>query len=239
VLLNTGRKGEIVSRARQNREPAEPLGIRVLVVEDHPIVSHGIVRRLRDGGVDVVGECTTGQAALELFADLAPDLMICDLQLGRGNMTGVDVVRKLRADRTDARVIIFSAHDDEQSISSALDAGAIGYVQKSVDASELLACVRDAFEGQNVFDKATSGKVIAALRSRGRGDKVRLSPREHEVLELMTRGVTSTKGIAETLFISQDTAKTHVERMMAKLEVSDRASAVAKAFRERLVTLDS
>lgn len=213
--------------------------IRVLVIEDHPMFREAIVRRLVDGGVLVAGECATGPEALACYAEVRPDIVLCDLQLGRGAMTGVQVVERLRSAQPGARVIIFSAHDDQASIDAALDAGAVGYVQKAVTAHELLELLTQAHEGQEVFDTATASKVIAALRSRGRGDKVRLSPREQEVLELMTQGVTSTKAIAAALFVSTDTAKTHCERLMAKLEVSDRAQAVGKAFRDRLVTLPS
>lgn len=197
-----------------------------------------ILRRLQKGGIDVVGECSTAEEALERYAELEPDLVTCDLQLGSERLAGAELVAKLRASHPDARAIVFSAYDDQQSIDAALDAGAVGYVQKSVSGVELIELLRQAVEGQNVFDNATATKVIAALRDRGRADKVRLSPREREVLVLMARGVTSTKGIAETLFIGTDTAKTHCERLMAKLGVSDRAQAVGMAFREGIVTVD-
>lgn len=227
-----------VGSESRDQAAAEESGIRVLVVEDHPLFRGAIVRGLTDGGVEVAQECANGPEALVAYAKHRPDLVICDLHLGRGNMTGVDVVAKLTADFPGTRVIIFSADDDQGSIDAALDAGAVGYVQKSVGAVELIMCVKEAVDGQNVFDKATAAKVIAALRDRGRADKVRLSPREREVLVLMTQGVTSTKGIAEALFIGTDTAKTHCERLMAKLEVSDRAQAVGKAFRDGIVTAD-
>lgn len=208
-----------------------------MVVDDHPMLRDAVVRSLRASGIDVVGECSSGPEALVRYGVLLPDIVTCDLNLGAGKMTGIAVVSSLRATYPDARVIIFSAHNEQGDVDAALDAGAVGYVDKLVDSPELIECIRQAHEGQYVFDKKTAASVISSLRGRDGADKVRLSPRELEVLKLMMQGVTSTKAIAATLFISSVTAKTHCERLMFKLGVSDRAQAVAKAYREHIIAV--
>lgn len=207
------------------------------------MMSEMIAQGLRGGGIEVVGVAATARAALAALAAYTqhrPDVVTCDLRLA-DQVSGIELVAQLVYLDPDARAIIFSGQGDEASIQANLDAGAVGYVLKTVTATELIECVRQAAEGQTVFDRVTAAKVINALRkerSTRTLDTVHLSPREQEVLALLSRGVTSTRAIAAALYVSNDTAKTHCERILAKLGVNDRAAAVAKAFRDGLVSLD-
>lgn len=214
-------------------------GVNVLLVEDHGIVAEAVQRRgeRSDGAFSVVGHATKGTEGLALYRNLEPDVVLCDVQLDR-KMTGVEFTSRLVGSHPHARVVMYSAHSDPVTVQRALDAGACGFISKQADPEDLTESILEAAEGNTVFDNNTAALVIAALRNPGTPDvstATKLSPREMDVLQLLCQGVTANTDIAQELFISTDTVKSHMERIFAKLDVKDRTSAVVRAFRDGLV----
>jgi DNA-binding NarL/FixJ family response regulator len=206
--------------------------VRLLLAEDHPLMREALHSRLLDFGIDVVATAADGPSCVQLYTEHRPDVVLSDVMLP--GFSGIEATRRILDLDACARVLVFSAVDDDRAIRAAIDVGAVGYVLKSVDAEELFACLMEAYDGQRyIFDRNTAKKVIAL--SREQNQPVRLSKREREVLALMCTGVTSTEALAKSLVVTKDTAKTHVDRIITKLGVSDRAQAVVLAYREGLV----
>lgn len=216
--------------------------VRVLLVEDHRIVAEAIQRRARDSqqSFEVVAHAVEGREAMTMFRTHNPDVVLCDVQLQR-SMTGVELTSRLKSAYPEARVVMYSAHSDPMTVQRALDAGACGFISKQADPADLTESILEAAEGNTVFDKTTASLVIAALRQPGTPDletATQLSSREMDVLRMMCDGVTATREIARELFISEQTVKSHIERIFAKLDVKDRTNAVVRAFRDGLVPIN-
>ncbi|GAA1779285.1 response regulator transcription factor [Leucobacter iarius] len=230
--------------------------IRILVVDDHPIVRSGIVGLLEaEPDFDVVGEAVDGETALELAAALEPDLVLMDLRMP--GMGGVEATRRILADALAAgakrRVLVFTTYESDDRILAAISAGASGYLVKAAPAEELLAGVRAAHAGQTVLAPALAVQLAQALRGQldpagsrgvgqapgvdaaGGGDPApRLTAREAEILALVAAGF-SNPGIAERLTIGESTVKTHLLHVFEKLDVSDRTRAVTRAMELGLI----
>jgi DNA-binding NarL/FixJ family response regulator len=203
--------------------------IRVLLVDDHPVVRAGIVALL--GGVadlEVVGEASTGEEALSLAAALAPDVVLVDLALGSG-IDGVEVIRRL-PDGTNT--LVLTTYDSDADLDRAVSAGANGYLLKAGPPDELFRGIRTAARGET----ALSPRVATRLMNRVREPAPALSPREIEILELLATGL-SNQRIARRLFISEATVKTHLVHIFAKLGVDTRTAAVTAAVERRLIRL--
>ena len=212
--------------------------VRVLLVEDHPIVAEGVARRgeASGGAFTVVAVASTVEQALALYAEHRPEVVLCDVGLG-SQQSGFDVVRGLLADHPKAAVVMYSAQADTATVKAALDAGACGFISKQANPGDLADAMVDAARGATVFDNTTAAAVIEMLRRPLRESYAdKLSPREREVLELLCAGVSRNKRIAEALGISEHSVKSHVDGLLAKLGVDDRTQAVAYAFREGLVS---
>ncbi|MBN6053401.1 response regulator transcription factor [Nonomuraea sp. RK-328] len=199
-------------------------------MDDHPIVRDGL-RAALDGEPDleVVGEASDGAEAVRLAADLAPDLVLLDLRMP--GMDGVTAIRALRGLGPAApRVLVLTTFDTD--VLTALEAGAAGYLLKDAPAHELVRAVRAAARGETVLAPAVVGRLAEQVRKPARGA---LSRRELEVLRLVAGGATNQEAAAR-LFISQASVKTHLLHVYAKLDVHDRAAAVAEAYRRGLLT---
>lgn len=223
--------------------------IRILVVDDHPIVRSGIVGLLEaEPDFDVVGEAVDGETALELAAALEPDLVLMDLRMP--GMGGVEATRRILADALAAgakrRVLVFTTYESDDRILAAISAGASGYLVKAAPAEELLAGVRAAHAGQTVLAPALAVQLAQALRGQldpaaspgvdagAAGPAPRLTSRETEILSLVAEGL-SNPGIAERLTIGESTVKTHLLHVFEKLDVSDRTRAVTRAMELGLI----
>lgn len=201
--------------------------LRLLIADDHPIVRDGLRAAL--GGepdLEIVGEAADGAEALRLAAELEPDIVLMDLRMP--GMDGVTAIRRLSG--TGPRVLVLTTFDTD--VLPALEAGATGYLLKDAPPEELVRAVRATHRGETVLAPAVAGRLAAALRKPTRG---RLSKRELEVLRLVAGGATN-KVAAASLFISEASVKTHLLHIYAKLDVRDRASAVAEAYRRGLLT---
>ena len=217
-------------------EAAEEIeGIRVLVVDDHPIFRAGICERLKtaDGQIVVVGEGSDGLQAYELASQLHPQVILMDVAMP--GMTGIEATRKINADFPEIEIIILSVYDDDQYVNAALEAGASGYLLKTVEASELREAIVKVAGGGSALSSSVARKVltrIAGTSAAAHG----LSEREIQVLELAARGATN-KMIAKELFLSIRTIEAHMRNVFEKLGVSSRTEAVTEAVRHRWIQL--
>jgi DNA-binding NarL/FixJ family response regulator len=219
--------------------PASPeTPMRLVLVDDHEMVLHGLVAMLGHFAdqVVIVGQATTAAAALTLVSDERPEVVLCDVRIGRES--GLDLCRQITAQYPETKVVLLTVYDDEHYLYQALRVGASGYILKRIDGQELVGHLRRVREGETVVDHALAGRVAlsAARLSAGEfwpGAHLGLTQRESEVLELLVSGH-SNKGVAGKLVVSEDTVKTHIRGLYRKLGVSDRSGAIAVALREGL-----
>ncbi len=204
--------------------------IRLIIVDDHPIVRDGL-RGMLDGDPDleVVGEASDGVEALAVVAKLQPDVVLMDLRMPGGG--GAAAIRAL-ADRGEtARVLVLTTYDTDADVVPALEAGATGYLLKDAPREELVRAIRAAARGETVLAPSVATKLVSQLRAPAHDT---LSERELEVLTLIAQGETN-RGAAARLFISEATVKTHLLHIYEKLGVNDRAAAVATAYERGLL----
>jgi DNA-binding NarL/FixJ family response regulator len=206
------------------------MGIRVLMVDDHPVVCEGFSQLFEFvDGIDVVGTAGSGREGMERIDMLVPDVVLLDLHLPDDD--GVTVARRIRARHPDVHVVIFTGGADPAEVRQAAVAGVDGVLLKTMPVGELIRAIRDVADGQEVVDRDLAGALCSAGADDG---KIPLSERELEVLGLLAQGMTN-KDVAATLFISRATVKSHIENILRKLEASDRAAAVAEGFRRGLL----
>src|SRR3954447_20079442 len=202
--------------------------ISLLIVDDHPVVRDGLRGMFESApGFTVLGEASDGVEAVERATALDPDVILMDLRMPGGG--GGDAIRELTRARARAKVLVLTTYDTDSDTLPAIEAGATGYLLKDAPRAELFTAVRAAAEGRTVLSPAVASRLVSAVRSPGTPGKEPLSAREREVLALVARG-TSNREIARELFISEATVKTHLTHLYAKLNVSDRAAAVATAY---------
>lgn len=205
------------------------MGVRVLIVDDHPVVCEGFSQMFEYvEGIDVVGTAATGREAMERIDMVVPDVVLLDLHLPDGD--GVTVAGRVRARHPDVRIVIFTAGADAAEIRQASAAGVDGVLLKTMPVAELIRAIRDVANGRDVVDR----DLVGSLSVPDETGAVPLSERELEVLALLARGMTN-KDVAAALFISRATVKTHIENLLRKLDANDRAAAVAEGFRRGLL----
>jgi DNA-binding NarL/FixJ family response regulator len=204
--------------------------IRLLIVDDHPVVRDGL-RATFTGEVDieVVGEAGNGLQAIEMVAAHEANVVLMDLRMPE--LDGVRAIRKLRETAPDTRVLVLTTFDTDSDVLPAIEAGATGYLLKDASTEELLRAVRAAHQGQSVLSPSVANRLIGQVRKPQRGT---LSPRELEVLRLVAAGATNREA-ASKLFISEASIKTHLLHIYSKLDVRDRAAAVGEAYRRGLL----
>lgn len=201
------------------------MSIRVLLIDDHPVVRAGLRSIVEARGFTVVGEVSTGEEALAVTADLRPDVVLCDLRLGQG-IDGVETTAALRRMPDAPAVLILTTFDHDAQIIRALEAGAAGYLLKDVDNDTIARAIIDAASGAVVLTPGGDERLIAALRA----PRVTLTERERDVLMLVDEGAAN-KEIASRLFISESTVKTHIVHLLEKLGVASRTAAASEARR--------
>lgn len=209
-----------------------------MLVDDHEMVLHGLTAMLAhfDDQMVVVGTATSFAQARRVVDEMAPDIVLSDVRLGRES--GLDLVRDLAATHPTVKVVMLTVYDDEHYLFQALRAGARGYVLKRIDAAGLVGHLLRVADGEIAIDAALAGRVAmsAARISSGEfwpGANHGLTQRESEVLALLVAGH-SNRAIASTLFVTEDTVKTHIRSLYRKLDVQDRGGAIAFALREGL-----
>ena len=214
-----------------------PNTIRILIVDDHPVVREGISAMLaREPDLQVVGEARDGMDALDKARQLRPDVVLMDLQMPR--LDGAEAIRRIRADDPSINFIVLTTFDSDEFIFKGIEAGARGYLLKDAPRDDLFRAVRAVYRGESLIQPAVATKLLnrfAELSRRGPAEDT-LSAREIEVLQLMSRGAPN-KEIARRLFISESTVKTHVTNIFQKLGANDRTEAVTIALQRGLISL--
>lgn len=207
-----------------------PKPIRVLVVDDHPMVRKGLTAFLQAfDELELAGEADSGQAAILLCAKLKPDVILMDMVMP--DMNGAAATRAIREKFPAIQVIALTSFGDEALVKGALEAGAIGYLLKDVSAEDLFKAIRDGHAGHATLSpQAAQALVPAATHSPG----FDLTDRERTVLALMAEGLNNTQ-IAGELVVEPSTVKAHVSNILSKLGVASRTEAVALAIRQKLV----
>lgn len=202
-----------------------PTTVTVLLVDDHPVIRAGIRAMLHgEPGLTIVGEATSGAAALAAARELRPAVVLMDLRLPDGD--GVSATAAIRAELPATRVVILTTYETDGDILRAVEAGAAGYLLKDTSPADLARAVRAAADGETVLSPTVATRLAAPAP---------LSPREVEVLRLVARGRTNAE-IGRTLYITEGTVKTYVVRIFAKLGVSDRTAAAMAATRAGFLT---
>lgn len=200
--------------------------VKLLLADDHVLFRWGLVRLLNEQpDFTVVGEAGDGRTAIHLGQQLQPDVILMDVHMPGGG--GIEAVRALKQ-TCRARILMLTISDKDDDLLGALAAGADGYLLKTAEPDQLCRAIRQAAAGQGALSPEVTSRVIRAAAVQGQGQATSLSPRESEVLAQLARGATTAE-IAATLVISENTVKTHVKRILDKLEASNRAEAVARA----------
>ena len=205
--------------------------VRLLIVDDHPVVRDGL-RGMFEGeeGFEVVAEATNGADAISKARAHDPDVVLMDLRMPE--MDGVSAIRKMTDLGIRARVLVLTTFDTDSDVLPAIEAGATGYLLKDAPRDELLRAVRSAADGEAVLSPSVAARLLDQVRQ---PVKETVSQRELEVLQLVASGATN-RDVAERLFVSEATVKTHLLHIYAKLGVNDRAAAVGAAFEKGLLT---
>jgi DNA-binding NarL/FixJ family response regulator len=207
--------------------------VRVLVGDDHPLMLDAVRERLeRDDAITVVAVAGNGEDLVRLYSLHRPDVVLTDYSMPGCN--GIEATRRILAVDAGARVLVLSAYDDEALVVGALDAGARGYLLKSLPGAEIVRKIHAVAAGEYGFDATAVRRLIDRFKAdRARGDVVHgvmLTERELDVLRLLADGATNTE-VAQQLALSAETVKSHVQRIYVKLGVSDRTTAVREAMR--------
>jgi DNA-binding NarL/FixJ family response regulator len=204
--------------------------VRVLVVDDHPVVRSGLAGMLAvEDDIEVVGEAADGAAAVAAAHDLRPDLVLMDLRMPV--LDGAAATARIVAELPDVRVLVLTTYETDTDILRAVEAGATGYLLKDTPREQLIAGVRAAARGETALSPSVAMRLVQQVRS---GDAERLTAREVEVLAGVSRGL-SNGAVGRELFITEATVKTHLLRAFAKLGVDDRTRAVTIAMQRGIL----
>lgn len=204
--------------------------IRVMLVDDHPVLRYGMAGLIdTQDDLSVVAQTGDVDAVVTLATDSAPDVVLMDLNLG-AEVSGIDLTARLVAELPAVRVLVFTTYDTDADIVQAIEAGATGYFLKDSRPADLFAAIRSAAAGIS----ALSPTIATRLLGRTQNPDEALTSREIEVLELLARGF-SNKELGRALFVSEGTVKSHLHHIYTKLRVDSRGAAIAHAVREGMV----
>ncbi|GAA4180021.1 response regulator transcription factor [Streptosporangium oxazolinicum] len=204
--------------------------IRMIIVDDHPVVRDGLRGIFTgDDAFEVVGEAADGPEALVVALRTSPDVVLMDLRMPK--MSGAEVIRRLREQTPGIHVLVLTTFDNDADVLPAIEQGATGYLLKDTPRADLRRAVRAAARGETVLSPSVAGVLAHRVRT---PEQRTLSRREIEVLGLVARGATN-REVAAKLFVTEATVKTHLLHVFAKLGVNDRAAAVAAAYETGLL----
>jgi len=217
-------------------EPLSHASIRVMIVDDHPLVRAAVRQAISAPDVEMVAEAASAEEALQSAPAVRPDVLLVDIRLP--GMTGVQLVRELAPRLPDTRIVMLTVSAADRDVADAIGYGAVGYLTKDLMPEALLRSVRAAYAGDLAMPRGLAARLIRRLSERARGGTIptgdpsseQLSPRERDVLRLIEEGMTD-RQIAESLSISSRTVATHVSSILHKLGVRNRADA-ARRYRE-------
>jgi DNA-binding NarL/FixJ family response regulator len=209
-----------------------------MVVDDHDLFRTGLKNLLEEQGVNVVGEAPNGQTAIRLASDLAPDVIVMDLNMP--GLTGVETTRQLAGIAPLTRVVVLTISADDHDVMDAVMAGACGYLLKDSSIQDLIAGIQAAAAGESLISPQIASKVLQRLRAQSSSEdaaatiRAELSDREIEVLKLIANGKDNAQ-IARELFISPKTVKNHISNILMKLQIDNRIQAAVYAVRSGIV----
>jgi DNA-binding NarL/FixJ family response regulator len=210
--------------------------VRVLVVDDQELVRAGFSAILSRAGVEVVGEAADGQDAVDQASALRPDVVLMDVRMPR--LDGIEATRRIVSSHPEIHVVVLTTFDLDEYIFQALSAGASGFVLKDDPPESLIAAIRTVAAGDALLSPSITKRVIRRFatlpQATAPSSLGELTAREEEVLRLLARGLSNAE-IADRLFVSEGTVKTHVTHVLQKLDLRDRVQAVVFAFRHGLV----
>lgn len=209
---------------------------RIALVDDHLVVRRALQQYLESfDDLVVVGVAPSGERALDEMEGWQADVLVMDLMMP-GGIDGVEATRRAMERWPKLRIVVLTAHTDDARVVAALRAGAAGYVRKDATPEVFLRAIRGVAEGRTVLDPSVSGTIVEDL-ARNSPPGAELTPREVEVLRLVASGLTN-RQIAERLYISDETVKSHVGNLLSKLGLSHRTQAVVHALRRGILTLE-
>jgi two-component system, NarL family, response regulator DegU len=214
---------------------AQAQSIRLAIAEDHRVVGEALATMLSfDEGFEVVGTATSGQGIIDLVDEATPQVILMDVKLE--GLNGIEATREIMKRHPTSRVLVLSMHDDQETVTGAIAAGASGFLPKDVDRKELVTAIKAVAEGAGFLHPKITKPFLERMGTFAEQSlkQERLTEREQSVLEELAQGK-STKQIAETLVVSEETIKTHLAHIYRKLGVADRVQAVALALRRGLV----
>ncbi len=205
-----------------------------MVVDDHVLFRRGLIGLLSDmAEFEVVGEAGSGEEALRAITQAGPDIVLLDINMP--GLSGVETLRAMREAGLETRVLMLTVSQDENDLVGAIMAGASGYLLKNVEPEMLRRTLLDVAQGKSVLSPEITAQVFKVMRRAPSAPSQELvSGRELDVLQCLARGLTTTQ-IASELYISENTVKTHIRHILEKMEVNNRAEAVAKALQAGLI----
>ncbi|HEY9435061.1 MAG TPA: response regulator transcription factor [Blastocatellia bacterium] len=203
--------------------------IRIMIIDDHPVVRAGLESMLStQPDMDVVASASSGREALALLETITPDVILMDLRMS--GMSGLDAIRAINLRPDPPRILVLTSFDAEEDIYQSVGAGAQGYILKDTPQDRLLEAIHLIYAKKRYFPADIAARLIERMA------RSNLTPREHQVLQLVAKGLTN-KEIGRALGISDNTARNHVNSIIEKLEVSDRTEAATIAIRQGLVSM--
>lgn len=207
--------------------------IKVLLVDDHEMVRLGVSSYLSiQDDIEVVGEAENGRIGYQKALELRPDVILMDLVMDE--MDGIESTKLILKDWPEAKILIVTSFIDDEKVYPAIEAGAAGYLLKTSSAHEIADAIRKTYQGERVLEPEVTTKMMNKMTNKGGVLHDDLTNREHEILMLIAQGK-SNQEIADELFITLKTVKTHVSNILSKLEVDDRTQAAIYAFKHGLV----
>ena len=212
-----------------------PDPLRVIIADDHPFYRQGLADLLTKSGIEVVGEAADGQAAIQLAGEMAPDVVVMDLNMP--GLSGAEATRRLTERNPSARVLVLSVSAEETDVTDAILSGAMGYVLKDSPVEEVVAGIAAAAKGESLISPRIASQLIRKIRDREQAEPqmppLPLSDRELEVLRLVADGKTNQE-IGELLFIGPSTARNHISSILMKLQVDNRVQSAVRAVQSRM-----